>query len=91
MSRRNRENCGWVRGIVVRLAAGLAVGVMIACMAGCAGKSDVVTLPELSKVTGKSLKDVFAEHGLKVGTCASGYVVGQDRTANLIKDRKSVV
>ena len=90
MSRSQREKQGWGRGIVARLAFGLAVcvvGVMIACLAGCADKSDVVTLPALNEVTDKSLKDVFAEHGLKVGTCVSGYVIGQDRTADLIKSQ----
>ena len=45
------------------------------------GKADV---PAQTEVTDKSLKDIFAEHGMKVGTCVSAQVIGRKDMEALI-------
>jgi len=55
--------------------------VMLA-LTGCGlGK---VKLPAQSEVTNKTLKDVFAEHGMKVGTCVSEQVTKKTATSDLM-------
>ncbi len=56
--------------------------IFLVVLAGCsAGK---VKLPAQSEVTDKALKDVFAEHGMKVGTCISANVTQKEATSNLM-------
>ena len=49
---------------------------------GCA--SAAKSLPAQSEVTDKAIKDVFAEHGVKVGTCISSQVINNSRMAGLV-------
>ena len=60
----------------------------IACMflllfAGCSGEARV-KLPVQGEVTSKSLRDVFGEHGMKVGTCVSPMVTSNKSLEALI-------
>ncbi len=41
-------------------------------------------LPEEDPLSGLSLKELFAEHGMKVGTCLSSQMIGKDTTNQLI-------
>ncbi|MBQ6095440.1 MAG: endo-1,4-beta-xylanase [Lachnospiraceae bacterium] len=46
--------------------------------------SSAKSLPAQSEVTDKAIKDVFAEHGVKVGTCISSQVINNSRMAGLV-------
>ena len=68
----------------------MALCVLLAGLTGCgSGSGSEVTMPEQSEVTEKSLKEVFAEHGMKVGTCVSAQVIGRTQMADLIKEQYS--
>ncbi len=56
-------------------------------LSGCSGMETAsvkIDLPEKSTITDKSLKDVFAEHGMKVGCCVNSGVTGSADTEKLI-------
>lgn len=59
-------------------------GILITLLAGCDVTGGSVRLPAQKEVTEKTIRDVFAEHGMKVGTCVSRQVIGQERTEELI-------
>ena len=56
--------------------------IFLMVLAGCS--STKVKLPAQTEVTNKTLKDVFAEHGMKVGTCISAQVTQKEATSNLM-------
>ena len=56
--------------------------IFLMVLAGCG--SSKVKLPAQSEVTDKALKDVFAEHGMKVGTCISAQVTQKEATSKLM-------
>jgi endo-1,4-beta-xylanase len=56
--------------------------IFLLVLAGCS--SSKVKLPAQSEVTNKTLKDVFAEHGMKVGTCISSQVTKKTATSDLM-------
>ena len=53
----------------------------------CSGCTASNPLPKQNEVTDKALKDVFAEHGVKVGTCISSQVVSNSRMAGLVTEQ----
>ena len=72
---------------------------LLLCMAmmfvsGCEGaatQSVKNDLPEKSTITEKTLKDVFAEHGMKVGCCINSGVTGSANTETMILEQFSSV
>ena len=46
-----------------------------------------VTLPAQKEVTDKTLKDVFAAHNMKIGTCISSNVINNKDMASLVKEQ----
>ena len=61
---------------------------------GCEGagtQSVKSELPEKSTITEKTLKDVFEEHGMKVGCCINSGVTGSQNTETIILDQFSSV
>ena len=67
-----------------RIICYLAAGLMALSVAACGSKTETVVLPAQKEVTQDAIRDVFARHGMKVGTCVSGQVIGQSRTADLV-------
>lgn len=61
------------------------VCMLIICISGCS--TDKVILPGQKEVTDKTIKDIFAAHGMKAGTCVSSYVIDNTSTAGLILDQ----
>lgn len=57
---------------------------MCACMLLCSGCAKFNPLPPQEKVTDKAIKDVFAEHGVKVGTCLSNQVISNTPMSGLV-------
>ncbi|MBR6477705.1 MAG: endo-1,4-beta-xylanase [Lachnospiraceae bacterium] len=53
-------------------------------LTGCGAGGVRHTLPAQEEVTSKTLQDVFGEHGMKVGTCISPYMISQANTEKLI-------
>ena len=60
---------------------GIAIAMILLLCSGCTGSNP---LPAQSDVTDKALKDVFAEHGVKVGTCISSQVISNPNMAGLV-------
>lgn len=58
------------------------VCVLIFFITGCSVEK--VKLPAQKEITDKTLKDVFAEHGMKVGTCISSYVIDKKENSELV-------
>ena len=54
-------------------------------LSGCSVEK--VVLPAQKEVTDKTLKDVFKEHGMKIGTCVSSYVIDKKDTSDLILEQ----
>ncbi|MBO4477838.1 MAG: endo-1,4-beta-xylanase [Lachnospiraceae bacterium] len=63
-----------------RVISVLLIVMMI--LTGCG--SSKVKLPAQTEVTDQTLKDVFAEHGMKVGTCVSSRVTDTQKYADLV-------
>lgn len=61
----------------------LSLMLALTVLAGCG--SSKVKLPAQTEVTDKTLADVFAEHGMKVGTCVSSRVIDTQKYADLVK------
>jgi len=56
--------------------------IFVLILSGCG--IEKVPMPAQNEVTDKALKDVFSEHGLKIGTCVSQYVTGNRVMADLV-------
>ena len=67
----------------------LLLCVMLLALAGCAEEPIKASceLPPKSEITDQNLKDVFAEHGMKVGTCVSSFVIGRGNMEQIILDQ----
>lgn len=75
----------WKKGIKKILC--LSGSFFILALAGCGGQETKSNLPMPGEVTDKALKDVFAEHGMKVGTCISSQVIADGKMADLVWDQ----
>ena len=67
--------------IIKRILILAVCGCLVLAGAGCGTQNN---LPAQRDVTDKALKDVFAEHGVKVGTCISQQVVSNSSMAGLV-------
>jgi endo-1,4-beta-xylanase len=54
-------------------------------LSGCGTKK--VALPSQKEVTDKTLKDVFAKHGMKVGTCVSAQVINNEKLQAMVLEQ----
>ena len=71
----------------IKKVLGLSGSLFILALSGCGGQGDRCDLPMPGEVTEKTLKDVFAEHGMKVGTCISSQVIANGKMAELVLDQ----
>ena len=62
---------------------------LIITLSGC--NIEKVKLPKQKEITEKTLKDVFLEHGMKVGTCISSRVINNENMNALILEQFSSV
>lgn len=59
--------------------------IMTVILSGCG--TEKVVLPSQKEVTDKTIKDVFAEHGMKVGTCVSAAVKNDEKMQALVLEQ----
>ena len=57
---------------------------LLAMILTACGAEPAVKLPKQKEVTDKTLKDVFGEHGMKIGTCISANVINNKQMADLV-------
>ena len=63
----------------------LTMTILVGCE-GAGTQSVKIDLPDKNTITEKTLKDVFAEHGMKVGCCINSGVTGSANTETLIRN-----
>ena len=71
------------------------LGVMLFLLSGCeeagAAQSVKCELPDKSMITDKTLKEVFEEHGMKVGTCVHSGVIDSQSMEKIILEQYSSI
>ena len=70
---------------IIRKTIICIICVTVMLVSGCG--TPKINLPAQKEVTEKTIKDVFAEHKMKVGTCISSNVINNSDMAALVKDQ----
>ena len=70
---------------IIRKTIICIICVTVMLVSGCG--TPKINLPAQKEVTEKTIKDVFSEHNMKVGTCISSNVINNTAMAALVKEQ----